>query len=143
MRRDPAKASPAFLYVVGGAAVVVALFMGLGRASFLSSGEHAIGAVMNVTTTSHRHGRGRSHSTWVEVRFRDSKGDTHTINANVQDGLGGWHLDDEVDVVYPAGQPQLAQVGGFQNQWLVPMILLVAGLGGIAVGWFRASDLQS
>ena len=143
MRPDPSKASPGFMYVLGAGAVAVALFMGLGRASFLASGEHAVGAVVDLTTTSHRHGRRHSHSTWVEVSFKDSRGATHTFNANVQDGFGGWHLDDEVDVVYPAGQPQLAQVGGFQNQWMVPVILLVAGMGAIAAGWFRARDLQS
>jgi hypothetical protein len=139
MMRGSAKLSPLMLYLLGGLGVVIALFMSINHASFLASAEHAKGEVLNVRTVSHHSGRHHGHSTYLQVRFEDSRGASHTFESQVN-GLGQWHLHERVDVAYPAGLPQLAQVGGFGNQWTLPLFLGLGGLVAIGVGWFRAKD---
>ena len=142
-RRSSAKLSPTMLYLLGAVGVLVGLFMGLGHASFLAGAQHARGEVMNVQTVSHHSGRrGSSHSTYLDVRFVDARGAAHTFHSKAE-GFGSWHLHDSVDVAYPAGSPQLARIGGFGNQWMLPLLLFFGGLASIAVGWFRAGDPQS
>jgi hypothetical protein len=138
MIRNRPSASPFWCYLLGGVFCVIGLFMALSHASFVASAEHARGEIQNLKTESHGSGRRRSHTTWADVSFTDSRGAAHTLHTEVEDGFGGWDLHEQVDVVYPSGAPELARVGGFQNQWGIPLLLVFFGLISIGYGWLQS-----
>lgn len=134
--------SPLMFYVLGAVALVIALFSALGSARLAASAVHAEGELANVRTVSSGHGKGRSHTTYAELRFVDAEGRAHSASTKLG-GIGQWHEGEHVDVVYPRGQPGRAEVGGFQNQWATPLFFGAGGLCLLLVGWLRSEDPQS
>jgi len=134
--------SPVFFYVLGAAALVIALFWALGSVRLAASAVHAEGELANVRTVSTGHGKNRAHTTYAELRFVDAEGRAHSASTKLG-GIGQWHEGEHVDVIYPPGQPGRAQVAGFQNQWATTCYFGVGGLFLLLVGWLRSEDPQS
>ena len=136
MRPGSANVSPSLMFLFGGIFALIGVFTGLSRASFAAGAEHARGEITSLETRSHGSGRRRSHSTYADVSFADAAGERHTFHTKIENG--DWRVHEEIDVIYRPGLPGNARVGGFLNQWLMPLFFVVGGLGAIGVGWLRS-----
>jgi hypothetical protein len=141
MRRDSIldRLSPRMLYRLGAIVLAIGLLMAAGKASFAASAMHADGRIsdMKVTSVDHAGPRGSSHANFATIRFQDADGREHSVTMRVGDGRD---VGDAVDVMYPKGRPENADLGGFRSQWLLPLLVVGAGSFLLFLGWLGPID---
>jgi len=130
--------SPRALYWLGALVLAIGLLMAAGKASFAASAVHAEGRISGMRVESMDTGaHARSHANFATVRFQDGEGREHSVEMRVEDGR---YVGDAVDVMYPSGKPEQADIGGFRSQWLLPLLIILAGSFLVFLGWLGPID---
>ena len=129
--RLSASRNPVALFAIAAMLLVFSLISGVRSARIAFGAQHAPGEVVEL---GHRTsgGRHRRKVDYPIVRFRDAAGVERTIEGKVADNFGMWRVGERVDVLFPPGQPERAQVGGFYSLWSTA---LGFGLGAIAAAF--------
>jgi len=126
----PGADSPIWHVLVGIAFLLIATVFGMRSISLVVGAEHADGEVVRF--------KDFEGADLPVVRFRDAQGRERTIVADVGDDFGSTKAGDRIDVVFPAGRPEQARVGGFENLWSVPVVLGIGGVILVAIGRRRS-----
>lgn len=88
---------------------------------FLRSAHRSTGVVVSVVG-------GSDEATYPHVRFVDSIGQAHEFDSDLKSHPPRYSVGEQVPVLYLLDAPESAQIEGFFELWLVPLITGVIGL---------------
>lgn len=94
--------------------------------NFLQSAQRATGVVVSVMGDP-------DETTYPRVRFIDAAGQPHEFDSALKSHPPRYSIGEQVPVLYPRGAPREAQIEGFFELWLIPLVTGVIGLF-LAVG---------
>jgi hypothetical protein len=89
---------------------------------FLRSAQRSTGVVVAVVGKP-------GETTYPRVRFADAAGRTHEFASDLRTSPPRYAVGEQVVVLYPADAPERAQIEGFEEQWFVPMVDAIIGVG--------------
>jgi hypothetical protein len=104
----------------------VALFAACGYGykstrDFLRSAQRSTGVVVNVAGDPEQ-------ATYPHVRFVDSTGQAHEFDSDLHSHPSRYSVGEQVPVLYLPDAPQTAQIEGFMELWMLPLITGIIGL---------------
>ena len=108
--------------------IIGAIWTGINAKSFIDNALKGEGVVIKMERRESGTGSDRSITYAPVFTFKDKKDESHMIHSSTSSSPPAYEVNEKVEVLYLAEQPEEAKLNGFFSLWGIPLVLGIIGI---------------